>query len=165
LPPVGGLLVVAAALNLWRLARWRGTATLPEPLLSVLHAGYLWVVIGAALLGASMLGTSMSVFHVPEAAATHALTAGAIGAMTLGVMTRVTLGHTGRALTADRITALIYLLVILAAAARVAAAAIGSLPVLIEISAGLWIGAFGLFTLRYGPMLLAPRVDADRNGG
>lgn len=158
LSPVGGLLVVAAALNLWRLVRWRGIATFSEPLLTVLHAGYLWVVIGAALLGTSMLTG-----HVPAAAAIHALTAGAIGTMTLGVMTRVSLGHTGRALAADRATALIYLLVILAAAVRVAAAAIGSLPVLIEISALLWIGGFGLFALRYGPMLLAPRADADRN--
>jgi uncharacterized protein involved in response to NO len=151
--PVGGLLLLAAALNFWRLVRWCGIATWAEPLLIVLHVGYLWVVIGAALLGASMLTG-----HVAEAAAIHALTAGAIGTMTLGVMTRVSLGHTGRALAADRITALIYLLVILAAVARVAAAASGSLPVLIEISAMLWIGSFGLFALRYGPMLLAPRV-------
>jgi uncharacterized protein involved in response to NO len=120
--------------------------------LTVLHVGYLWVVIGAALLGASMVSA-----YVPEAAAIHALTAGAIGTMTLGVMTRVSLGHTGRALAADKITALIYLLVILAGVARVAAAA-GGLP-LIGISAMLWIGGFGLFALRYGPMLLAPRAD------
>ncbi|GAB1717214.1 MAG: NnrS [Nitrobacter sp.] len=154
-PPVGGLLVVAAVLNLWRLWRWRGIATTAEPLLSVLHVGYLWVVVGAALLGVSRLTV-----HVPEAAAIHALTAGAIGTMTLGVMTRVSLGHTGRPLAADRTTALIYLLVILAAMARVAAAASGSPPMLIEASAALWIGGFGLFALRYGPMLLAPR----RNG-
>jgi uncharacterized protein involved in response to NO len=153
LSPVGGLLILAAALNLWRLVRWRGIATWTEPLLTVLHVGYLWVIIGAALLGASMW-----IGHVPEAAAIHAFTAGAIGTMTLGVMTRVSLGHTGRALAADRITALIYLLVILAAVTRVAAAASGSPPMLIEISAMLWIGGFGLFALRYGPMLLAPRV-------
>jgi uncharacterized protein involved in response to NO len=153
LSPVGGLLVVAAALNLWRLVRWRGIATFSEPLLTVLHAGYLWVVIGAALLG-----TSMQTGHVPAPAAIHALTAGAIGTMTLGVMTRVSLGHTGRPLAADRITALIYLLVILAAVVRVAAAASGSPPMVIEIAAALWISGFGLFALRYGPMLLAPRL-------
>jgi uncharacterized protein involved in response to NO len=153
LPPVGGLLILAAALNLWRLGRWRGIATSAEPLLTVLHVGYLWVVIGAALLGLSRLTD-----HVPEAAAIHALTAGAIGTMTLGVMTRVSLGHTGRPLAADRITALIYLLVILAAVARVAAAASGSPPMVIEIAAALWISGFGLFALRYGPMLSAPRL-------
>ena len=53
---------------------------------------------------------------------------------------------------------LIYLLVILAAALRVAAAISGSLLVLIEMSAMLWIGSFVLFALRYGPMLLTPRI-------
>jgi uncharacterized protein involved in response to NO len=151
--PVGGLLLLAAALNLWRLGRWRGFATPAEPLLSVLHIGYLWVIVGAALLGTSMLGGD-----VPKAAAIHALTAGAIGTMTLGVMTRVSLGHTGRPLAADRSTALIYLLVILAASMRVAAAASGS-SWLMEISAMLWIGSFGLFILRYGPILLTSRLS------
>lgn len=153
--PLGWLLLLAAALNLWRLGRWRGITTGAEPLLSVLHAGYLWAIVGAALLGASMLSD-----HVPQAAAIHALTAGAIGTMTLGVMTRVSLGHTGRDLTADRITTLIYLLVILAAVVRVAAWDGGSSAMLIEISAVLWIGSFGLFALRYGPILLAPRVQS-----
>lgn len=151
--PVGGLLLLAAALNLWRLMRWRGIAIWAEPLLSVLHIGYFWVIMGAALLGASMLTG-----HVPASAAIHALTAGAIGTMVLGVMTRVALGHTGRALVADRVMVLIYLLVILAAALRVAAAVSGSLLVLIEMSAMLWIGSFVLFALRYGPMLLTPRI-------
>ena len=38
-PPLGLLLVVSAALNLWRLIRWRGAATVSEPLLLVLHVG------------------------------------------------------------------------------------------------------------------------------
>ena len=125
--PVGGVLLFAAALNLWRLMRWRGIATWAEPLLTILHVGYFWVVIGAALLGASMLTG-----QVPEAAAIHALTAGAIGTMVLGVMTRVSLGHSARALTADRVTVLIYLLVVLAAMVRVVAAIGGSFPALIS---------------------------------
>ena len=152
--PIGGLLLLAAALNLWRLMRWRGSATSAEPLLIILHVGYVWMVIGAALLGASMLTG-----HVPKAAAIHALTAGAIGTMVLGVMTRVSLGHSSRALTADRITVLIYLLVTLAAAVRVVAAIDVSLPVLIPISAALWIASFALFALWYGRILLTPPVS------
>jgi len=152
--PVGGLLVLAAALNLCRLLRWRGIATSAEPLLSILHVGYVWMVVGAALLGASMLTD-----HVTGAAAIHALTAGAIGTMVLGVMTRVSLGHSARALTADRITVLIYLLVTLAAAVRVVAAINVSLLVLIPISAALWIASFALFALWYGRTLLTPPVS------
>jgi uncharacterized protein involved in response to NO len=153
---VGLLLLLGAALNLWRLLRWRGGATAAEPLLLVLHIGYAWLVLGAGLLGFATLDADL-----PQSAAIHALTAGAIGTMILAVMTRVTRGHTGRELSADRVTSLIYVLVGFAAVARIAAvfAAAWTLPLLIA-SAGLWIGAFGLFVLRYAPMLLLPRDGA-----
>jgi uncharacterized protein involved in response to NO len=139
-------------LNVWRLLRWRGGATIPEPLLFVLHVGYAWLALGAALLGLAVLG-----LYVPQSAGIHALTAGAIGTMVLAVMTRVVRGHTGRALSADRATAVIYILVNIAAIVRVAAA-VGetwTTPLLIA-SASLWIGAFVLFVTFHGPMLLLP---------
>ncbi|MGH8143827.1 MAG: NnrS family protein [Steroidobacteraceae bacterium] len=154
-PLVGALLLLAAALNLWRLLRWRGQATLAEPLLTILHVGYGWVAVGAGLLGAATLTGG-----VPLPAAIHALTAGAIGTMTLAVMTRVTLGHTGRPLHADMCTVLIYLLVTLAAALRVAAGFDnGAFLLLIDLSATAWVAAFLLFAVRYGPILMAPRTS------
>lgn len=151
--PVGALLLLAAAANFWRLARWRGGSTAAEPLLLVLHLGYGWEVLGVALLGLTTLGLA-----VPQSAAIHALTAGAIGTMILAVMTRATRGHTGRDLVADWPTQLIYALVSLAAATRVAAAFAPDLSMpLLMASAGFWIGAFGLFVLDYGPMLVLPR--------
>jgi uncharacterized protein involved in response to NO len=151
----GALLLLAAALNLWRLARWRGRATFAEPLLTILHVGYAWVVIGVGLLGtAALTGT------VPVAAAIHALTAGAIGTMIVAVMSRVALGHTGRALHADGFTILIYLLVALAAALRVAAEfGGGRFLVLIDLSAAAWIAGFLLFVVLYGPMLTRSRMS------
>lgn len=152
--PLGVLLLLAAALNFWRLVRWRGDATLSEPLLTILHMGYAWVIGGAALLGATMLTSA-----IPEAAAIHAFTAGAIGTMILAVMTRVALGHTGRPLEADRVTALIYVLVNLAAATRVVGSVAGGwFLLLVSISAVLWVASFALFAIRYGPMLTAPRA-------
>lgn len=153
-PLFGILLIVGAALNLWRLARWRGGLTLAEPLLLVLHVGYGWLALGAGLLGLAALGLG-----VPQSAAIHALTVGAIGTMILAVMTRATRGHTGRDLSADRMTAAIYLLVTLAALCRVAAgfAASEAMPLLIA-AATLWIAAFALFVLAYGPMLVHRRA-------
>jgi uncharacterized protein involved in response to NO len=73
-------------------------------------------------------------------------------------MTRATRGHTGRDLSADRATSLIYLLVTLAAITRVAATfyADWTMPLLIA-SACFWIAAFGGFVLSYGPMLIGAR--------
>jgi uncharacterized protein involved in response to NO len=151
----GGLLLLAALLNLWRLARWRGWATAAEPLLAILHVGYAWVALGAALLGASLLSNLM-----PEAAAIHAFTAGAIGTMVLAVMTRISRGHTGRPLHSDRATSLIYASITLAGVTRVAAAlwSAFSMP-LLGISALLWVASFLLFAAAYGPMLVSPRID------
>ena len=149
----GVALLVGAALNLWRLLRWHGAATHSETLLAALHVGYGWLVLGVAALGFSNLDTAF-----PLSAAIHALTVGAIGTMILAVMTRVSRGHTGRQLTADRATSLIYALVILAAAARISAAvAAAAREDLLLLAAALWVGAFGLFALRYAPFLLRPR--------
>jgi uncharacterized protein involved in response to NO len=152
--PFGALLLLGAAATLWRLARWRGLATLDEPLLTILHLGYLWVAVGAALLGAAMLTPD-----VPQMAAIHALTAGAIGTMTLAVMTRVSRGHTGRGLTADGPANAIYAAITLAAILRVAAA-FADTPsrLLLKTSALLWILSFGLFVLFYWRMNVSARV-------
>jgi uncharacterized protein involved in response to NO len=82
--------LVAGITNGVRLSRWRGLATLHEPLLWVLHLGYAWVGFGFFLLGFDAL-----VPYLPQTAAIHALTVGAVGTMTLAVMSRATLGHTG----------------------------------------------------------------------
>ncbi|HXT08807.1 MAG TPA: NnrS family protein [Roseiarcus sp.] len=151
--PVGGLLGLGAALNLWRLLRWRGAATTAEPLLLVLHVGYAWLVLGAALLSAQTFG-----FDVPLGAAIHALTVGAIGTMILAVMTRAIRSHTGRGPSADRVTSLVYVLVTLAAITRIAAAFDAAWTLsLLMVSAGFWIAAFVGFAFGYGPMLLLPR--------
>ena len=152
-PLVGALLALAAVALAARLARWRGLATAAEPLLWVLHLGYLWLPVGLALLAVSVLAPA-----VPESVALHALTAGAMATMILAMMTRATLGHTGWPLTASRATAAIYLSVTAAAAARLASGlADDAGPVLLHASAAAWVTAFALFVLVYGPMLLRRR--------
>lgn len=150
--PVGVLLLVSAVTNLWRLTRWQGLRTMPEPLLLILHIGYGWLCVGVGLLGASVL-----TFDVPQSAGIHAVTIGAIGTMILAVMSRATRGHSGRPLTSDAMTNLAYGCVISAALARLAAAfVIGPVMPLLILSASLWIIAFLLFVARYGSMLLWP---------
>ena len=136
----------AAAIRLWR---WRGLATLREPLLFVLHAGYAWLAFGLAYMGLN------GVFGwAPPGAPLHALTVGAIGTMTLAVMTRATLGHTGRTLRAGPATLAIYLLVTMAAVLRVAGPYTGHYVAAMSLAGAAWTAAFALFVLRYAPMLL-----------
>ena len=152
----GMILVIAAIVNAWRLARWVGGSTWAEPLLFILHLGYAWVVIGIALLGFSILDAG-----VPVASAIHALTAGAIGTMILAVMPRVTLGHTGRDLTANRATVSIFVLISAAAITRVAASwNPDDMMILLALSAVSWIAAFGLFEIVYGPILVGCRANS-----
>lgn len=151
---VGGVLLLGAIANLVRLIRWRGAATLSEPLLLILHLGYLWLVLGAGLLGWSVLSG-----FIPLAAALHGLTVGAFGTMLVAVMTRATLGHTGQRLHADRMTVVIYFLVGLATIFRIAAAWPTALDTAVLLSSSIcWATAFLLFIVRYGPLLLGRRV-------
>ena len=154
-PTTGAALVLAGLLQAIRLGRWAGYRALGEPLVLILHLGYAFVPIGFLLLGAAAFDL------VPVSAGIHAWTAGAIGAMTLAVMTRASLGHTGHDLTATATTQLIYVLVVIAACARIGAALIASWTVpLLELSAFAWAGAFLGFAIVYGPLLWRRRKTA-----
>src|SRR3546814_9326130 len=73
--------------------------------------------------------------RVPQLAVVHAFGAGAMGTMMLAMMTRATLGHTGRALSADRATVAVYLLVASSAVLRLVAALVpGFYAVAIELA-------------------------------
>jgi uncharacterized protein involved in response to NO len=151
-PVTAALALAAAVAHGARLALWQGHRTGADPLVWILHVGYAWLPVGFALLGVALLIDDM-----PQTAALHALTAGAVGTMTLAVMTRASLGHSGRALAADRATTLSYLLVIAAAAVRVAAPMAGWPVFGYEASAVLWVAGFALFSVAYFPVLVLPR--------
>jgi uncharacterized protein involved in response to NO len=140
-----------------RLARWRGQATLREPLLWVLHLGYGWLSLGFLLLAFNGFRPTM-----PETTAVHALTVGAIGTMTLAVMTRASLGHTGRPLTAGKGTTAIYVLVTIATIARLLAplSDVHYLAMLV-IAGTAWSSAFALFVLAYASPLMRPAVKRE----
>lgn len=152
-PGTGFLLLASGLAQSARLLRWRGQDTFGEPLVWVLHAGYAFVPLGMLGVGAAILWPEV----VPSGAVRHLWLAGAVGVMTLGVMTRATLGHTGRTLTAGSGTAALYLLVIAAALARVAAGALpGHSTALWTLAGVLWCGGFGGFVLLYGRLLVGP---------
>lgn len=144
--------LAAAGIQAVRVLRWKGWLARREPLLWVLHVGYAWISVGFGLLGLAALG-----FPSFYDSGLHALGYGAIGTLILGVAARVALGHTGRPLQAGPAMTLAFVLITLGTLVRLMAPA-GSLW--LSLSVGLWLGAYGLFLIRYAPILLAPRLDA-----
>jgi uncharacterized protein involved in response to NO len=144
-------LLAAGGLHLLRLGRWRGTRAALEPIVFILHLGYLWLAVSLFLLGLAALAL------IEASSALHALTAGAIGTMTLAVMTRASLGHTGRKIRADGVTLAIYALVTAGALLRVAATLFPQAYLSVMAAGGImWSAAFALFACVYAPVLLTP---------
>lgn len=138
-----------------RLSLWKPWRTLAAPLVWILHAAYLWIVVHLAMRGLNALELLTGSY------ATHALTVGAIGGLTLGMMTRTARGHTGRPLIADGAEMIIFLLIQLAAVVRVFGGIVSSDLTMasVQLSALLWAAAFGLYAVRYWPVLTRPRLD------
>lgn len=152
--PRGLFALLAGVLLLARLVSWRGWLVRAEPLLWVLHLGALWLAVGFLLRGGALLWDWM-----PETTALHAHTVGAAGTLVIGVMSRATLGHTGRSLTSDPWLTGAFVLVTIAALARlVPPVAFPALYLEAMVAAGLlWCVAAGLFLLRLTPALISPR--------
>lgn len=145
----------AGVLNGARLLGWAGCRTLGRPVLWVLHLGWALLALGLIATGAAGFTD-----RIPPSAATHLLTAGGIGVLTLGMMARVALGHTGRPLRVPATVVAGFVLVIVAAAARVAAPFAGAYyDELLWGAALAWSAGFLVFAIRYAPILLSPRAD------
>lgn len=147
------VLALTGLLHVLRLARWRSAMTWREPLLVSLHVGYGFMPLGMLLLALAIM-----VPEIQPTAGLHALTAGAIGVMTLTVMTRASLGHTGRKLKSHPMEAVFLGMVIVSAVLRILAGLTFS-DLLLQASSSLWICGFGLFVIRFLPIVIGPRVD------
>jgi uncharacterized protein involved in response to NO len=156
--PDAAVAALAAGVALAHGARfylWHPWRTLSKPLVWVLHVSYAWIVVYLLLRALAAAGL------VSEPLALHALTIGVIGGMTIGMMTRTARGHTGRPLIADGFEIACYVLVQAAAVVRVFGGML--LPdahvATVIISAVCWSTAFGLYAIRYWPVLSRPRLD------
>ena len=92
---------------------WQPWVTRGRPILWILHAAYIWLPLGFALLALAQIG------WVGVSAGVHALAVGATGGLIIGMVTRTARGHTGRPLQASKAEVLAYLLVLAAAVLRV----------------------------------------------
>lgn len=151
---LGLTISVSAGFRLWR---WHTRGIWRVPLLWSFYLG-LWLInLGFLLYALSFIASNMSVIL-----AIHCWAIGGIGVITLAMMARVSLGHTGRNIhQPPRCVVWIFSLVIFATLSRVL------LPIIfpelyrlsVMLAAANWIGAFGLFTIVYWPILSKPRID------
>ncbi len=140
------LTAIAALMHFIRLSRWQGMHTAREPIVFMLHASYAWIGLGFAAASLAAYGL------IDIATALHAWTAGAIGGMTLSVMMRATLGHSGKAIKADKIMTGVFIFVQLAAILRLAAGFSDDPIIWVQISSVFWALAFVLYLWRFTPL-------------
>jgi len=147
---------IAALLHLARLSRWQGYRTLDQPIVWILHAGYLWLPVSLALKAVYGFTGMAWAAHWQ-----HALSAGAAATMILAVMTRAALGHTGRPLQVRPAITRAYVLLLDGVTVRVFGPALlpASYVATVVVAGMLWLAAFALFVMVYAPILLAPRAD------
>ena len=147
------LALLAGMLHGIRLIRWKVWMTLAEPLIWILHVGYMWLCVALVLIGLSGLTD-----FVPYTSSYHALTVGAFSTMILAVMTRASLGHTGRTIKATLGTTTIFIFITIAAILRVYEPFINESGTLILSLSGIfWTLSFALFIFIYFPILTQPR--------
>ncbi len=146
---MASFLFIAGILNLIRLYRWAGFKTLNEPMLFILHVGYLFIPLGFFAVAFSIIFPQI----LNEASAIHLWSAGAVGVMTMAMMSRVSLAHGGAVPQADKIIIAIYISLFLSVLLRFLAGFVVEDDLLLYLSATFWIGGFLIFSLRYWKVL------------
>lgn len=152
---LAAVFLIAALAHLLRWARWRFWVTFKTPLVWSLHLAYFYIPLGLALCAFHYMGY-LPTFSLPM----HVLTVGAMGGMILSMMSRVSLGHTGRAIQATSWDTAAFVLVFLALIFRTVGVQWYTYSEeSLLMSAVLWCAAYGLFLIKYLPMLIKPRPD------
>ena len=146
---------LAALLHAARLWHWQPLRTRARPILWVLHAAYAWLPVGFLLLAWAQVG------GVAASAGIHALAVGATAGLIVGMVTRTARGHTGRPLKVSRLEVAAYLLVAVAAVARVLLPLVAPAHTAdwLVVAAAAWAVAFALYLWVFTPWLLSSRLD------
>ena len=156
----GWLMLLVAMLHLLRLGYWFTPKLLAQPLLWSLHVANLALAVGLALMAIALLSAPAT---LPRPTlfkdALHLVGISAMAGMMLAMMARVALGHTGRPLQVSRLLALAFAAVLVSGLVRACAGLLPQPQLSWYSSAGLWLGAFAIFTRVYWPILTAARLD------
>ncbi|MCG3725006.1 NnrS family protein [Vibrio cincinnatiensis] len=148
------IMVFVGLAQLIRSLRWKPWRTYQEPLVWSLHLFYFCIPLSLLLRG--LLDNAFITHNL-----IHLFAIGALAGLILTMIARVTMGHTGRAIYQGPSMSLAFIALLLSAGIRALGVAIWPAQMMLwmNISAGLWMGAFALFVIKFAGMLLTPRVD------
>lgn len=147
---VGFVLFVS---NTIRYISWKPWKSYQRPILWILYLGYFWVCVGFLLYSLAEINV------IPISSAIHSLTVGGLGVFIYGMSTRVSLGHTGRAIVASKVTVFAYLVLNLSVFVRVVFPLFHEYKLAYYGSGIGWILCFVIFFVQYTTILLTPRPD------
>ena len=148
------LFSLAAFAHLLRWLRWRFWVTFKTPLVWSLHSSYFCIPLGMGLFAFHFFGFSIS-FSLPM----HVITVGAVGGMILSMISRVSLGHTGRPIISDLMHTAAFVFILLSLLFRVSGSLLSDMQTALLIASVIcWCGAYGIFVVKYIPILTKPRV-------
>lgn len=150
----------AAAVAIWLTLRWQIRRSFEVRLLAVLHVAFAWLGLSLALYAAQSLLLLLGI-NALGLAPLHALTIGFFASMLIGMVSRVTLGHSGRALVADKLLWAMFWGLQAVALLRIAAEFL-QLPGPISLAllaALVWLAVFISWWIKFAPSYVQPRSD------
>jgi len=116
----------------------------------VLQIGALWFLAGFASGVVAGISALLHTGVIPSLLQTHIFGVGFIVTMAIGFGSRVAMGHSGRKIAADRVSAIVFASLMALTVARL----IGVYsPIFLEGSIYLWCLIFGVWIYKYAPML------------
>ncbi|WP_137937164.1 NnrS family protein [Chitinivorax sp. B] len=150
-----------AILALYTSWRWGFRRAQAVWILAMLHWGFLWFGLGMLAYACSSI-LSLAGFAGLGLLPLHIVSIGFLGALLIAMATRVTLGHSGRPLTADRTTWLVFWLFQGTVLTRAITELLPWSPAIgYLLSASLWLGCFIWWHRRYAQYFLQPRADGN----
>lgn len=137
----GAVALVIAAILALRMGNWHSIRVWHDPAVWPLHLGFVWLVLGSALIGLERLGF----IQVPDAGALHALAAGGIGTITLVMMSRVTGYRASAPVISAGVLHALQITMALAVAIRVGGGLVfpEKRTLMLWLSAAAWAAAYG----------------------
>jgi len=139
---------------------WQFRRSFHARLLAMLHIAFLWLGIALSLYAAQSLVLLVNGTDFLGRAPLHALGIGFLTSMIVAMASRVTLGHSGRVLSADTLTWAVLLGVNASAILRITGEFLPWVASWLNLlAATVWLAALLPWVLRYLPMYLQPRAD------